>query len=984
MIGGSAGGDSISGGAGHDVLRGYANAATPPNYFIHTYAGNGRPTLGDGGPATAATLSGPDQVLASSSGVVFISDTNNNRVAAVSALGVISTFAGTVSAESQRLGDGGPAVEGAVRFPHGLFETGAGLYIGDHSYTVRLVNKAGVINHAALEDRAAFILPWSVAVDSGGRVYIAWPSGHQVLRAEPNGTLTVIAGTGVAGTTGDGGQGSVAQINSPRDLGFDAQGNLLIGSATAAMRQVNLSTGVITTRLQSAVSHFDLDKNGAFVASRGNQVLRIDPVTGVEIVIAGSSTAGFSGDGGPAIDARFSNIQGVSVDAAGNIFVVDSGNNRVRKITPDGVVTTFAGGGPPVASLTGVMDSQGLDFDPSGNLFLTDFQYHFIRRVMPDGTTKVVAGTGIAGSSGDGAAASNATFDHPSILRFDRAGNLFFLDLNGGTGVVRMIRPGADGLITGASDEVISTVAGKQADRSLADNGAADGGPARNAVFVAARDFVFDSKGALIIADWLGHRIRKVSPGADGVFNGAADEVITTIAGRGGESQSGDGGLATAAQVGSPNRLAIDAQDNLYVFVGVNTAEAAIRRIDAQTGVITTVARGVNIADMIVDRAGRLLYADYSGKVMQVDTTTGVKTVVAGTGETGFSGDGGSALSASFRGASYLAVDDTNAVLIVDNGNFRVRQLIDHGDGRDTFSGGAGDDTIDGGSGIDVAVFSGRSSDYEVTATSNSEWRIRDLRLGSLDGADSVRGIEVLLFSDGARALQPMLPQLLDTAVQNLLRSSSSSGAAAAAVGEMMLRVSGGASTSAAIGEAVKAADAATSVATLAYQFFTGKIPGLAGIDYLVSPTGPNPNNLNSAYYQNFNLENRYINFAVNLGKVGEGAARFQTDYGALTLAQATKKAYGVIFGTEPTDAKVTALLSGGRDLYFESYGKDGLNGQGTKAAMVGWLLAEAAKADLGMYARANDAFLLDLADGATFAIDLIGVYGKPEFNYVG
>ena len=174
------------------------------------------------------------------------------------------------------------------------------------------------------------------------------------------------------------------------------------------------------------------------------------------------------------------------------------------------------------------------------------------------------------------------------------------------------------------------------------------------------------------------------------------------------------------------------------------------------------------------------------------------------------------------------------------------------------------------------------------------------------------------------------------------------------------------------------------TVATLAYQFFTGKIPGLGGIDYLVSPTGPNPNNLNSAYYQSFNLENRYINFAVNLGRDGEGKAAFLAAYGGLSPAAATKKAYGVIFGTEPTDAKVTALLAGGRDLYFASYGGDGVGGQGTKAAMIGWLLAEAVKADLGMYARANDAFLTDLADGATFAVDLVGVYGRPEFNFGG
>jgi hypothetical protein len=125
----------------------------------------------------------------------------------------------------------------------------------------------------------------------------------------------------------------------------------------------------------------------------------------------------------------------------------------------------------------------------------------------------------------------------------------------------------------------------------------------------------------------------------------------------------------------------------------------------------------------------------------------------------------------------------------------------------------------------------------------------------------------------------------------------------------------------AAVGLLVAKADATTSVATLSYQFFTGKIPGEGGIDYLVSATGPNGNNLNSTYYQSFNLENRYINFAVNLGTVGEGKTKFQTEYGALTLEQATKKAYGVIFGGVPTDAKVAALLAGGRDAYLESFG---------------------------------------------------------------
>ena len=177
------------------------------------------------------------------------------------------------------------------------------------------------------------------------------------------------------------------------------------------------------------------------------------------------------------------------------------------------------------------------------------------------------------------------------------------------------------------------------------------------------------------------------------------------------------------------------------------------------------------------------------------------------------------------------------------------------------------------------------------------------------------------------------------------------------------------------IHQMVQAADATTSVATLSYQFFTGAVPSQAGIDYLVSPDSANPNNLNSAYYQSFNLENRYINFAVNLGKAGAGHDAFEAAYGSKSLAETVKGAYAEIFGAALSDAKAAELVDPRAD-YFASYGLDGPNGIGTKAAAVGWLLAEAAKSDVGAYAEANDAFLTDLADGASFGVSLIGAYG--------
>ena len=178
----------------------------------------------------------------------------------------------------------------------------------------------------------------------------------------------------------------------------------------------------------------------------------------------------------------------------------------------------------------------------------------------------------------------------------------------------------------------------------------------------------------------------------------------------------------------------------------------------------------------------------------------------------------------------------------------------------------------------------------------------------------------------------------------------------------------------------------------MSYEFFTGATPSKVGLDYLVDSAGGNPNSLNSAYYQTFSLENRYINFAVNLGKLGDGAAAFTAAYGALSLADATSKAYAAIFGTTPTADKVAAILNAASTLpgeatradYFAYYGQDGANGIGTKAAMVGFLLAEAVKADVGTYAKADDAYLTALGAGAHQHIDLVGVYGQPGFAYTG
>jgi hypothetical protein len=214
-----------------------------------------------------------------------------------------------------------------------------------------------------------------------------------------------------------------------------------------------------------------------------------------------------------------------------------------------------------------------------------------------------------------------------------------------------------------------------------------------------------------------------------------------------------------------------------------------------------------------------------------------------------------------------------------------------------------------------MAGFDGLLNDFKVTGKGNV-WTVTDLRPGANLGTDTLIGIEWVKFNDEYLYFSINM-SAVNTQAKNILRSSELTWTSVK-VGNLAMKAADS------VPELVKMADETTSVATMAYQFFTGKIPSLAGVDYLVSPTGPNANNLNSAYYQSFNLENRYINFAVNLGKSGEGAANFAAKYGSLSLFDATKEAYKTIFGGAPTDAKVHALIDS-RVAYFASYGGDGV-----------------------------------------------------------
>jgi sugar lactone lactonase YvrE len=335
------------------------------------------------------------------------------------------------------------------------------------------------------------------------------------------------------------------------------------------------------------------------------------PVSGATIwTIAGTDgLPSFADDGGPAIDAALREPWGIAVDRSGNIFVADTGDNIVRRIAADGIITTVAGNGTQGSLGDGLpgTDAQlnrpfGVALDASGNLYIADTDSDRVRRVTPDGTILPFAGTGLPGALGDGGSALRATLHQPTGLAVDQAGDVFIADTFNNR--VRRVAPNG----------TITTFAGGGPPGALG-----DGGPATAATLNQPLDVAVDGNGDVLIADSGDGRVRRVNSAG----------IIETVAG-GGTSGLGDGGPATLAMLRA----------------------------------------GFGVA---VDGAGGILIAD-NFRVRRVDST-GTITTIAGTGDIGFSGDGGPATSAELHFAVAVATTPDGSVLLTDSANNRIRWL---------------------------------------------------------------------------------------------------------------------------------------------------------------------------------------------------------------------------------------------------------------------------------------------------------------------
>jgi len=638
--------------------------------------------LGDGGPATKASLYGACTAVLDPAGNLVVADIFDNRIRVVAAAtgtfygrhmtaGDIHTVAGNGTFGVS--GDGGPATSAELRYPQDVAVDGAGnlvitdtrndqirvvaaatgTFYGTHMTAGDIYTVAGGGQHLGDGGPATggqLSMPHGVTTDAAGNLVIA-DSFHNRIRvvAERTGTfygqpmtagdIYTVAGNGTQGFSGDGGPATSAELGDPNDVAIDGAGNLAIpDTSNNRIRVVAASTGTVYGQ----------------------------PMTAGDIyTVAGNGTQGFSGTGGPATSAALNQPQDVTLDGSGNLVIADTNNNRIRvvaartgtfygkpmtagdiyTIAGNGTIESSGDGGPATAAQ--LLSPEGVAVDKAGNLVIADTFNSRIRvaaartgtfygQPMTAGDIYTVAGTGKRAFGGDGGPATSAALRFPYGIATDGAGDLVIADTFNSR--ARMV-PEHTGTFFGRAMTAgdIYTIAG---------NGkvgfAGDGGPATSAKLGKPEGSAMDGAGNLIIADTNNNRIRVVA-GSTGTFYGkpmtAGD--IYTVAGNGGRGYSGNGGPATSAEMTNPQNVTVDGAGNLVI---ADTGNAAIRVVAGSTGT-------------------------FYGRHM----TAGDIYTVAGTGLAGFSGDGGPATSAKLPDPSGVAVDGSGNLVIADLLNSRIR-----------------------------------------------------------------------------------------------------------------------------------------------------------------------------------------------------------------------------------------------------------------------------------------------------------------------
>jgi len=543
--------------------------------------------------------------------------------------------------------------------------------------------------------------PYDMAPDDSGNVYIADASNHIVHKLNiKSGILTVVAGNGSYGYSGDGGLATQAQFIYPVAVALDKSNNLYVVDESAeSVRKINLSTGVITTVAGNGNWGFSGDNGPATSAKLNNPIaIAIDTANNLYIsdysnnrirevyassgfinTIVGNDSTGYNGDGIRADSAWLNGPAGITLDKAGNIYFVDQNNCRIRMIkssndtiyTLSGGKAGYAGDGGP-APKAQFYYPLGIALDASGNIYISDTYDNRIREItIANDTIRTICGTGNSSFSGDGGQAKSAAVFQPHYISFDASGNFFIADM--GNNRVREIV---------AANSIINTLSG-------------DGDPGYNGNDLSAlssqlsypTNMASDDSGNIFIADNGNNMVREVNIKTGNILK---------IAGTGQGGFSGDGGPAGKAELSSPNGLAIDDSGNIYIADYYNNR---IREVNAVTNTIATIAgdgtagySGDNgaaksaelyyPANLAIDSKGNIFIADLiNDRVREIVASTKRIKTVAGNGYNaknysgGYSGDGGKAISAELYQPHSVAVDDSQNLYIADTWNYRIRKV---------------------------------------------------------------------------------------------------------------------------------------------------------------------------------------------------------------------------------------------------------------------------------------------------------------------
>ncbi len=624
------------------------------------FAGSGESGFsGDGGPALSAKLRVPANLAFDEEGNLFIADRENHRVRKVDSNGIITTFAGNGTAGYS--GDGGPANKASLNLPSGLaFDSKGNLYISDRSNDrIRRVTKDGIITNyvgigtdgwsgdAGPALKAQISKPFGIAFDKKDNLYIADRGNNRIRKVSSNGIISTIAGDGGFFFMGDNGPAYRASIAHPTDVAVDDNGNIYVADRDNNRIRIVDSQGMIRTIAGTGQRDYngdselaretnlslpfgvELEKDGKLlIIDRSHyRIRRVDPKNGQVETVAGNGKKLFGGDGGPSSGARVNFPHGMAVDEHDNLIFSDKGHFRIRKITPEGIITTIGGDGVRgnigenipaleanlygVASLVISPRKEIVFVSPSGFVSL-------IRRIDSNGIIHNILNTGeesylhaIKAEKSQGISVSSKieAISQFSDLAYDSKGNLYIPDRINHQ--IRLLDPkGTISVFAGTGDSDFF----------------GDGGPAIKAAFRDPSAVAVDKDDNVYIADAANNRIRKVN----------TKGIISTIAGNGSHEDTGDGGPALSAGIRSMDDLVFSPSGELHI---VESNPNRIRKISNE----------------------------------------GIISSVAGVGYAGFFGDGGPAVKAMLKNPTAIAFDSKGNMFISDMGNNRIRKVDSNG-----------------------------------------------------------------------------------------------------------------------------------------------------------------------------------------------------------------------------------------------------------------------------------------------------------------